>query len=673
MSDLVGYLVRGIPFGCVYALVAVGLVLAYRTSGVFNLALAAQAYLSAALFYQLRVRSGWPLLPAFVVAALIISPLVGLLLERTIFRPLRAAPPIARLVATTGILVALPALVKIVLGSGSTFAPPVLWPDPAVRYSVGPWTYDAKDAAVIVATLASLVVLGALFRFTPFGLLVKAVVESPKLTGLTGVNPNRVSATSWAVSSAFAGVAGVLISPLFAQVLDQFFFNVLVAAIACAVFGRLASLPLAFVGGLILGAAQGVLAGYLPADSTLANGLRPALPFVALFLLLLFWPGLRRREADDPLAGTEPPVGFRDDATAGAPPPSHASRLALGLMAVGAVALIGYHYPERVWLSWGIEAAIFTTIFLSITLFTGLGGQLSLCTATFAAIGAFTTAQLASNLGVSVLIAMVVGAVVAAALGVALAIPTLRLSGVFLALATLAFALMFQSVIQPLSWVSGGGPRPIAVPRAAVGSLSFENDRLFFALCVVVAVVVGLAVVSVRRGTTGQYLEALRGSEPGAQAIGINPRSSRVVAFALSAAVAAIGGSLLAQFQGAARVQDFDPILGLLWVATVVTLGARSIEGAVNAAIGLKAFTVIFLTDLIPWAVNSAQPWLHLDPLPVLWASVIFGFGAVSYARNPDGILAASQRHSASRRARRAHRARRSDGLAVSQTVGVGP
>jgi ABC-type branched-subunit amino acid transport system permease subunit len=455
------------------------------------------------------------------------------------------------------------------------------------------------------------------------------------------------------MSSVVAGLAGVLLSPLFAQVLSGNFFAVLVAAIAASVFGRLSSVGLTLLGGLLLGALQGVLAGALPANSVLANGLRPALPFVALFLLLLFLPGLRRHGAlVDPLAGVDSPIGLGESGNIERPRRTRtgiAVSVVLGLVAVYA---IGQHYPEPVWMPWLVLGAIYTVVFLSVTVMTGMAGQVAFCLSTFAAIGAYTTAQLATSIGTPVLVGVVTGALLAAAVGAILAVPTARLSGLYLSLATLAFALFFQSVIQPLSWVTGGSGIPLQVPRPTLGPIDMTSDRSYLVLCAVVATLVALAVTAVRKGTLGQYLDALRGSSVGAQAIGIDPRRARVVAFALAAGVAGLGGGLLATYHGSARPADFDYSAGLLWVAAVVTLGSRTVEGAVNSALTVSAFGVVVLHDFLPWLLNAVSPTPDVGPISEDLVAALFGVGAIMYVRNPDGILAAGRRSSARTRRR---------------------
>ena len=639
MTDLVGYVIRGIPFGCVFALVAIGLVLTYKTSGVFNLAFAAQAYVSAAVYYQLRVEDDWPNLPAALVAIVVVAPLLGLLLERLVFRHLRTAPAVAKLVTSLGLLVALPELVKLWIGSDAKYGVPTIWPNQFGVYHFGDYAIDGNEAATIIATAASVVILTLLFRYSTVGLQMRAVVESPRMTELAGVNADRVSATSWMLSSLFAGLAGVLISPLFVQLSATNFTILLVAAIAAAVFARLTSIPMALLGGLLLGVLQGILAGYLPLNSILANGLRPSLPFVLLFLLLLFWPGLRRQaEAEDPLSGVDPPpAGFA--ATARGRGLTIATYALGATVVLGGLALALFSF-DAFWLLIVTKAVVFGVVFLSITVITGNAGLISLCQATFAAVGGFATAQLVHEWDLPVLLTMVIGALLAAAVGALLAIPALRLGGIYLALATFAFALMFDSILVPLDWVSGGSV-PLSVPRPEFA----QGDRAFFLLSVVVLALVGLLVLLVRRGTTGKFLDALRGSETGAAAIGINPASSRVLAFALSAGIAGIGGSLLAMLDAQANyAANYTPFFGLVWLVVVVTIGTRTVEGAIVAAFALA---------LVPELLKELGISLE-------WQYVLFGLGALTYARHPEGILDAQQRQvtaAIQRRLDRRHRA----------------
>ena len=630
MTDFITYVLRGIPFGCVFALVAIGLVLTYKTSGVFNLAFGAQAYVSAAVYYDTHVRHNWPILASFALAVIVVAPLVGLVMDRAIFRFMRTAPHVARLVAALGLLVAIPQLVNLWFGQSPSFGVEGIWPSSQgsnfAVYHFGDYALNGDQVATLIATAVVVIGLTALFRFSDVGLRMRAVVESSRMTELSGINAGRVGTFAWMLSSTVAGLAGVLLAPLFAQVNATNFTILIVAAIAAAAFGRLSSIPLTLLGGILLGIAQGLLGGYLPPASVLAQGLRPSLPFLVLFALLIFWPGLRnRREATDPLSGVDPPppgLASLDRS----PALTWATRiLAVVVLTAAVLFILGSNY----WLLLGTQAVILSIIFLSIVVITGMAGQITLCQATFAAIGAFTTAQLVSRYNTSVLLTILAGAVLAAIVGGMLAVPVLRLGGIYLALATFAFALMFESIFVPLDWV-GGGAAPIKVPRPQIGPVDFANNKSFFFLCLGVLAVVSVLVIFVRGGTIGRYLDALRGSETAAQAIGINPARARIIAMSLSAGIAGLGGGLLATQAGLAQPADFNSFLGLFWVVLVVTIGSRTVEGGIQAGIGF------YIVDEILKRVGINSSWLP----------ILFGLGAMTYAKHPEGILEYQKRKS---------------------------
>jgi branched-subunit amino acid ABC-type transport system permease component len=618
VTELIGYVIRGIPFGCVFGLLAIGLVLTYKTSGVFNLAFGAQAFASAAVFYELKANDGWSTIPAFVVAVIVVAPLIGFVLDRFLFRHLRSAPTVAKLVVSLGLLVAIPAVVALWFGSEPAYGPPTIWPKQFAIYRFGSYAIDGNQVATLIATAVSVVALTLLFRYSTIGLRMRAVVESPRMTALAGINADRVSSFAWMLSSLFAGLAGVLLAPLFAQLGAANFTVLLVAAIAAAAFARLTSIPLALLGGVLLGILQGILAGYLPLNSILATGLRPSLPFVVLFLLLLFWPGLRqKREATDPLSGVDPPPPTL--ATVQRGPGLTRATHALGIAAVAIGVSVAMFGLDKFWLLIVTRAVVFALIFLSITVITGMAGQISLGQASFAAVGGFATAQLAHNFDLPVLLTVLAGTAMAAAVGALLAIPVLRLGGIYLALGTLAFALMFDSIFVPLNWV-GGGLLPLKVPRPEF----IRGDHAFFLFSVAVLAGVGILVILVRRGVSGKYLDALRGSETAATAIGISAARSRIVAFALSAGIAGLGGGLLAMLEGQSNyTANFTPFAALFWVVIVVTIGARTVEGAIQAGL---AFAVL------PEVLKALG-------LPAEYQFILFGLGALTYARNPGGIL----------------------------------
>ncbi len=646
MAELISRILVGMSYGSIYALLAIGLVLTYKTSGVFNLAYGAQAYVSAAIFYDLRVRHAWSIPLALLVAVVLVAPLLGFILDRALFRYLRNAIPIAKLVTALALLVAIPQVVKLWFGQLAAAGPRGIVPKGDTTYNpFGDVFVSRNDIATITVTFVVVIALTILFRYTAFGLRMRAVVESSRLTELAGVNADRVSTSSWMLSSFLAGLAGVLLAPLFATVSDLWYTQLVVVAISAAVIASLSSIPIALAGGLGLGILQQILDRYLPTNSILATNIRPALPFIALFLVLIFSPGLRdRREITDPLAGVDPP------------PPALASSErsplltnATRVFAVVFLAGIGYYiffHASGQWLDLAIRATILSTIFLSITVITGMAGQISLCQATFAGIGACATAQLATRFGMSVLVAMVVAAVISAAVGVLVSLPALRLGGIFLALATFAFALFFDNVMLKFDWV-GGGVVPEEAPRPTIGSINFDkSDKAFLVLCVVVFVIIALVVLAIRSGTTGRYLDALRGSEPASAAIGINAARARVTVFGLSAAIAGIGGGLLTMYDHAVTYDpNFVAFQGLFWVVLVVSLGSRTIEGAIQAGVGYWFFQAVILEGALPWVVNL-QPWYHMGNPPATLYIILLSLGAFTYAKHPEGILEYNKRRS---------------------------
>lgn len=652
MTQFFNYAVPGIPFGCVFALMAVGLVLTYKASGVFNLAFGAQAFVSALAFVSL-IQDGWPRWSAGVVAVLVLGPLVGLGLDRLLFRRIRTASPLVKLVPSLGLLVALPQLALIIAGSTPDIPPPALFVNAQRVYlHLGSVPLSGLELSITGCTVLVVGALVALFRFTPVGLEMRAVVESPRMTELAGVNAGRVSAFAWMLSSVMAALAGVLLAPLYSQLDPQNFTVLLVWGIAGAVIGRFASLPLALIGGLALGVAQQVIAGYLPAG-IISTGLRPSLPFV---VLLVFLPFTRQRQLDDPLSGCDPPPvtlqsearGYRSATTLAGAGGSDvravgiwhlrlearregsvwrrlASRPTSTLAWVVAFLAIlsALTWVPGDWLLTMTQGIAFGVIFLSLTLLTGMSGQISLCQATFAGLGGFAAGQLADHFGLPVVIGMVAGGVLAALLGVVVAVPTLRLAGLPLALATLAFALLADNILFPNSWI-GNGAGGVTVPRPSAGPVSFAASRPFFVLSLAILAVTAGVVKLVGDGTMGRFLAAMRGSELAATAVGIDVYRLRVVVFALSAGLAGVGGALFGSLEGSLSPDDFGYQISAVLLVVVAIVGLGSISGAVVA--GLVYTTLQKAVTTLP----SRYAGL---------VAVLFGLATLSYTRHPEGFL----------------------------------
>jgi branched-chain amino acid transport system permease protein len=671
-SDFFKGVLQGTPPGTVYALIALGFVLTYKTSGVFNLAFGAQAYASAVLYFKAHTEWGWDIWPSVIVSVLVLAPLIGLILERLIFRHLRTASPIAKLVVTIGLAVAVPQLVDLLTNFKSIagVTPVGIVPKGAdVFYDpFGVYAFSRNELVAMAIAVAGMAGLGVLFRFTGIGLQMRAVVESPRMTELDGIAADRVSAFAWALSSLFAGMAGVLIAPRFNTLSAGDFFNLVVVAIAAAAVGRLVSLPRALAGGLGLGILIALLNTFLPRWSQdytwlapLQDNLTPAIPFVVLFGVLVLVPSIRRaREASDPLSGVDPPPPSLVSATQDARR-TFLTRL-FGTAVLVAVAIVLFTRGDQTWIFLVTQAVVLSTIYLSVTVITGFAGQISLCQGTFAAIGAFTVFQMVDRYDMSVLPAAFIGAALAAAVGAALSLPIRRLSGIWVAIATLAFAFFFDSVMVKFSWVGGSDTALLTgttVPRPVIGPWDFSDDKSFLVLAVIMLVLVGLAVVQIREGTIGRTLRALRGSEVAAQSIGISPAKARLIAFAISAFIAGLGGAMLAMQQEDVNYSNnFSPFAALFWVVLVVTLGSRTVEGAVNAGAAFSIFDSLILKGtFVGWILRSPDRVPGFFPISPKWRFVLFGLASIQFARHPEGLIEASKRRSADRAERR--RARR--------------
>ncbi len=643
MDNFVGGLTDGLAYGSVYALLAIGLVLAYKTSGVFNIAFGVQAYASGALFYVLHTKHDVNAFVSFLAAVVVLAPLIGIALDRGLFRWLRSASEMSRLVTALGLLVAIPGVVQLKFNQTLATGSKGIVPDGTTVYSAGAVHLTRDQLAIVVVTALVAIALMLLFRYTALGLRMRAVVESARMAELAGVNSDRVSMTSWVLTSFVAGLAGVLLPQITGnQVVDVYYTTLVTAAIVAAVLASLTSVPIALAAGLGLGVVQELLNRFLPTNSVVAANVRPGLPFIALFLVLALDPRLHhRRAATDPLAGVDPPPAA-PVATTVRREVRYATR---GFWLVAGATYLYYvlfHGNAGV-LDDATRVAIYAIVFCSITVVTGLAGQVSFAQATFAGIGGAVSAQLATQQGWSVIAAVVIGAFVTGIVGMVVSLPALKLGGIFLTLFTFAFALAFENVFLKFGWVTGG-IFPEASPRPVMGGIDFTNNKSFFVLCVVVFAIVAAIVVLVRGGTTGRFLDAVRGSEVAAASVGISSTRARIVSFGLSAGIAGLGGGLLTSYEGHYSASNWQTFLGLFWVVIVVTLGPRTVEGALQASFGFVFFQSRVLPTWLPWLVNHVQPFWKLNSTPVAVQYILFGLGALTYARHPEGILEANKR-----------------------------
>ncbi len=528
--------------------------------------------------------------------------------------------------------------------------------------------------AVFVAALVSALVLWIVLRHTRIGLEMRAVVDRRHLAGLKGVSASKTSAVAWVVTTMLAGLGGILISPLFS--LDPTIFTLVVlGSLAAVVLGGLRSIPIALVGGVLLGVVQNLVAGYstaYPAFIANLHGLSSSVPYLLVILLGLIVGRDRSRQAGS-IAEDRPPSDHR----------AGMSLLRRWWPWVTFVfVLIGYSmhwFPSGLQASSTAQTAIaqglaISIILLSFIVVTGMGGMVSLAQATFVTGGGFAAGwALNHNWGVNVPLiashgqlnffwAVVIGAIVAAAIGALIAWPATRLGAVYLAIWSLAACLFFSLVPFDTQAIGNGQPGwTIRSPAVDIfgWQLNFANlnDQilLFIAVFGLITGIIWLFTHS----ATGRATLAVRSSPTAAMASGIRANRNRILVFAIGAGIAGIGGVMLSLFSFSASNSTAPPLVGLTWLAFVVVFGVRRPGGALLAGLAVAGGTPL-LNQLTNWLPGQTLHTLIASPyfLPIL-----FGLGAISLAQEPDGILALS---GSQRLAKRRARARAKEAKAVT-------
>ncbi len=602
-------LVIGLVIGSIYAIAAAGLVLTYRTSGVFNFAHGAVGMFAAFTFSWLVQRVGLPVGPAILVTVLFVAPAIGVLLDRIVFRRLRDAPIVVTIVVTIGLLVALQGLASAIFGRAG-LSPQQIFPSRVFvfgRLAVGADQIGVVGVAGIVSGA-----LWVLLRRTRAGVTMRAVVDRPGLADLMGISSNLVASASWALGSMLAALAGILITPQVS--LEVFTLTLLVInAYAAAMVGRLESLPLTFAGAVGLGLAETVAVRYLPTN--VSNSVRPSLSFVLLFALLLV-PRRKKslREPREVAPAARPP-------TTGARRPLVVRLAILAIMTVVAVSLLGRLGAGALFtFDLAIAHAI---IFLSLVVLVGYGGQISLAQASLAGVGGVVTAHLVGGAGVSWLLAVPLAGLAAVPIGVLLAYPAVRLHGLFLGLATMAFGLLMDHAFFARASVAGG-TSGIRVARPA----GFGSDRAMAIVLMLLFGILALAVHNLRGSRTGRILAAMRDSERGARSIGISMARYKMAVFALSAFVAGVGGAAYVAVFERVSSDQFTMFYSLVWLAVAVIGGISSWSGALVGGL---------VYQFVPYLVGQ----VHGEGIGVALNDLVpvaFGLGAIGLARNPHGI-----------------------------------
>jgi branched-chain amino acid transport system permease protein len=570
-------LANGIALGSVYALIAIGFTLIFGVLRLLNMAHGELYMLGAYMAYLATEVLGlpaWASIPFVIVVVFII----GLLVERTAFKPLRDAPHFIPLVSTIAVSTILLELVRI------GFGPYMFGFDSFVSpksFSVGPVKVSWLQIFMLVLGLATMALVQLFLSRSQWGKAIRAVAQDPKVSGMLGIDVDRVIGLTFAIGSTLGALAGVLIAMYFGAIFPTMGFVALVKAFTAAILGGMGSVPGAVLGGFALGIVESLGSGYLP------SGFSDAIPFAVLFLVLLLLPGglLRSRAATDTHAAhgaAQSGQGLLDRLLGDRGVVLSASGRVEAVAVVGTlVTLCVAPFLTDSVLRILVTILVYATMAFGVNLILGLAGQLSLAHAAFFAIGAYASALLTTQAGFGFWSAMVVGAVFAGGLGAALSMSALRVRGYYLALVTLAFAELVRIVLSYWKGLTGGMMGVRGIPAPSIGPWTIDTPLEFFYLAAAVFIVGAIVYDAICYSVQGRALMAMRDDETAARASGIDVQRLKVVAFGVSAVFSAVGGSLMAHYYTA-----ITPELGLMTETVAVLViavlgGLGSIAGAV--------------------------------------------------------------------------------------------
>lgn len=596
MGTFFAYLLPGIFTGAAYAISASGLVLTYTTTRVFNIAHGAFGMLFAFVFWEFTVNQGVPMWLSLVLCLGVVAPAIGVIVQRFIARGLGDSPVGVSLVVTVGMFVGLLGFAQRQWPPEARI-PPIFFPEKT--FTIGDTIVSAQQAITILASVLVAAGLYLLLNKTRIGTAMRASVDNPELLKLFGGKPDTVAAISWALGISLAALAGILLAPSVG--LDYVFLTLLVVnSYGAAVFGRLKSLPLTFAGAMALGVTESLWVGYVSPGSFL-DDIRPGLPALFLLLSLILLPQAQLR------------VGQVKGLTPAPVPTMSRSLVSSGVMLVVVLVFVtGFSDTNLLKLG---AAATFAIIMLSLMLLTGYGGHVSLAQLSFAGVGALTYAKIEDP----TLFGLLIATLVSAGVGMLVALPVLRLTGLYLALATLGFAVLMEKMIFQADWAFGyGGALPAG--RLSVFGHSFSSYSSYVFVMFVFLAVVAVVLLALRRGVIGRMLIATRDSPAACGTLGLDLRWFRVLLFGVSAGIAGLAGALYAGLRGTIGASDFQVFASLPLLLLVVVFGVTSVTGSVLGGIGLML-------------LNSQG----METQSLLF--VVIGIGAIIIGRDPNGLV----------------------------------
>ncbi len=599
-----------------YAIAASGLVVTYTTTGIFNFAHGAIGMIVAFCYWQITSPAAWgqPVWLGLVLCLFVIAPVIGFVLDWGLMRRLAGASTITTIVATIGLLFALVSLADLIWPSGTGIRS-VEKLFPGETFELAGVVIEYHDAIALLAAIAVAIGLrGLLFR-TRLGTAMRAVVDSRDLASLNGVDPNRMSSVAWMLGCSLAGLAGILLAPDL-TLTSIALTLVVIQAYAVAMVGRLRSLPLTFLGALILAEVNSAF-DYVQVQFTFSETIEGALGDLAsatpALMLLVVLIVIRQ----DTAALRPDNIKFR------VPRPSLPRMAAImgALILVCAViantSLISASTVDE--LGKGLALGI---VILSLVLLTGWAGQVSLAQLALGGICALAVWKMGPW-------GLVAGVVITALVGALVALPALRMRSLYLALTTMAFALLLERVVYGNNALISSF-RPFATGSATARRPPFVgSDAAFFVFMAAAFGLVALGMTVIRNGHFGRRLAAMKDSPAACATLGLDLTITKLEVFALSAGIAGLGGGLLAMWNASSvgltdyALLEGGALSGLPLLLLAVIGGITSVTGAL---LGAGLFVIM------P-AVGRWYPGLRSV------MSMAPGLAGIGLSKNPDGAV----------------------------------
>lgn len=576
-NDYLPFIIIGLITGSVYGISAIGLVLTYKTSGVFNIGHGAVSAASAFVFYELSIKRDVPTVVSVILAVVVFGVFAGLLLER-LAAGLAGAAVAYRIVATLALILIIPAIYTIVNGPITGDFTPFLSEEEV--FTVGGVIIGVDKIVIAVIGLVSVVSLFVFFRISKLGVAMRAVVDRPELVDLTGDSPARVRRIAWVIGSSFAAISGLLLANQ-QQQLDITLLSLLaVQAFGAAAVGAFRSIPLAYAGGLILGVVQAFTQKFQQ-DYPSLNGLDGSVPFLFLFIGLLVIPKGRLVELGQKTSATVRTTRLMTDT----------QRNVVASVAVLAFVLVPHVVGSKlpIWTT----AVAFIPLFLSLGLLVRTSGQISLCQVGFAAIGAAGFAHM-QDFGLPWLLALLVGALIAVPVGALIAIPAIRLSGLFLALATLGFGILLSQFFYVKDYMFGQGN---GLPTTRPAFAGLDGDKGYYYALLAFAAISVVVVLVIERSRLGRLLRGMSESPGALSMLGTNTNITKVLIFCISAFLAGISGGLLVGLNGTASQEGFVFFQSLVVLAVLMIFGQRTVPAAILGSIALNLLPAYVTVD----------------------------------------------------------------------------